>query len=69
MVNLGLLDKAFVNKESLSFKPTDLQNVLFLFFKNGHSVEEFVNSPIPYILGVVGTKYFYDKKEVDSVSK
>ena len=63
MVNLGLLDKAFVSTESLSFKPSDLQNALFLFFKNGHSFEEFVSSPIPYILSIISTKYFYDKEE------
>jgi len=64
--NLGLLSKAFASKESTEFTPSDIQDVYYLFFKKGIDFNTFVTLPIPYIIEIIGTNYYYKKLENDA---
>ena len=62
----GLAD-AFPRKKEQ--KPSFMEAVYFLFWDKGISYEEFNELPIPYIMGILKTKMYYDEKEKEELEK
>lgn len=68
MINLGSLDKAFKNKDKVK-EPTNLQYIYHFFLEKGISLNEFVLLPIPYIMEVLMTAMYLNKKEREELDK
>jgi len=63
-----MIDLSILDRHTTKYKPSSFESVLYIFWEKGVSYNEFVDLPMPYIIGILNT-FDYVKKEEEKAYK